>query len=194
MRDPEYAGVGRSAVAYVDGSYQHALGKFSCGVVLFLDGKELNLAEEYSDPDLVSMRNVAGEIKGAELAMAYCLTHDLRSWPSITITRESQAGVRENGGEKTGNHRLPEFLRSGIGQSCDPLLQSKGPHRRHLQRKSRSAGKTGTGLINSRENGLSYTEKSSIMNGMRKFTTTYYKLSSNGKFPEGNGFRQAVYQ
>ena len=29
--DPEYAGVGRSAVAYVDGSYQHALGKFSCG-------------------------------------------------------------------------------------------------------------------------------------------------------------------
>ena len=64
--DPEYAGVGRSAVAYVDGSYQHALGKFSCGVVLFLDGKELNLAEEYSDPDLVSMRNVAGEIKGAE--------------------------------------------------------------------------------------------------------------------------------
>ena len=42
--DPEYAGVGRSAVAYVDGSYQHALGKFSCGVVLFLDGKELNLA------------------------------------------------------------------------------------------------------------------------------------------------------
>ena len=26
---------------------------------------------------------------------------------------------------------------------------------------------------------------------MRKFTTTYYKLSSNGKFPEGNGFRLA---
>lgn len=26
------------------------------------------------------------------------------------------------------------------------------------------------------------------MNGMRKFTTTYYKLSSNGKFLEGNGF------
>ena len=29
------------------------------------------------------------------------------------------------------------------------------------------------------------------MNGMRKFTTTYYKLSSNGKFLEGNGFRLA---
>ena len=85
--DPEYAGVGRSAVAYVDGSYQHALGKFSCGVVLFLDGKELNLAEEYSDPDLVSMRNVAGEIKGAELAMAYCLTHDI---PELAIYHDYQ--------------------------------------------------------------------------------------------------------
>ena len=83
--DPEYAGVGRSAVAYVDGSYQHALGKFSCGVVLFLDGKELNLAEDYSDPDLVSMRNVAGEIKGAELAMAYCLTHDI---PELAIYQD----------------------------------------------------------------------------------------------------------
>ena len=29
------------------------------------------------------------------------------------------------------------------------------------------------------------------MNGMRKFTTTYYKLSSNGKYLEGNGFRLA---
>ena len=38
---------------------------------------------------------------------------------------------------------------------------------------------------------MSYTEKSSIMNGMRKFTTTYYKLSSNGKFPVGNVFRLA---
>ena len=187
--DPEYAGVGRSAVAYVDGSYQHALGKFSCGVVLFLDGKELNLAEEYSDPDLVSMRNVAGEIKGAELAMAYCLTHDI---PELAIYHDYQGIASWCTREwQAKNHRLPEFLRSGIGQSCDPLLQSKGPYRRHLQRKSRSAGKTGTGLINSRENGLSYTEKSSIMNGMRKFTTTYYKLSSNGKFPEGNGFRLA---
>lgn len=85
--DPEYAGVGQSAVAYVDGSYQHALGKFSCGVVLFLDGKELNLAKEYSDPDLVSMRNVAGEIKGAELAMAYCLAHEI---PELTIYHDYQ--------------------------------------------------------------------------------------------------------
>lgn len=145
--DPEYAGVGRSAVAYVDGSYQHALGKFSCGVVLFLDGKELNLAEEYSDPDLVSMRNVAGEIKGAELAMAYCLTHDI---PELAIYHDYQGIAKlvyeRMAGEKTGNHRLPEFLRFGIGQSCDPLLQSKGPHRRHLQRKADQLAKQALGL------------------------------------------------
>ena len=50
-------------------------------------GKELNLAEDYSDPDLVSMRNVAGEIKGAELAMAYCLTHDI---PELAIYHDYQ--------------------------------------------------------------------------------------------------------
>lgn len=71
-------------------------------MVLFLDGKELNLAEEYSDPDLVSMRNVAGEIKGAELAMAYCLTHDIPELAIYHDYQESQAGVRENGRRKTG--------------------------------------------------------------------------------------------
>lgn len=163
MRRPEYAGVGRSAVAYVDGVYRMQLGKFSCGVVLFLDGKELNLAEEYSDPDLVSMRNVAGEIKGAELAMAYCLTQRYpESWPSITITRESQAGVRENGRRKNREPSITGIFtiwhRPKLG---DPLLQSKGRHRRHLQRKSRSAGKTGIGLINSREN-ASHTPKNQV--------------------------------
>ena len=190
--DPEYAGVGRSAVAYVDGSYQHALGKFSCGVVLFLDGKELNLAEEYSDPDLVSMRNVAGEIKGAELAMAYCLTHDI---PELAIYHDYQGiaswCTREWQAKKQGTIDYRNFYDLASAKVAIRFCKVKGPYRRHLQRKSRSAGKTGTGLINSRENGLSYTEKSSIMNGMRKFTTTYYKLSSNGKFPEGNGFRLA---
>ena len=51
------------------------------------DWEHLILAEEYSDPDLVSMRNVAGEIKGAELAMAYCLTHDI---PELAIYHDYQ--------------------------------------------------------------------------------------------------------
>lgn len=67
------------AVAYVDGSYYHGSGRFSCGVVLFWNGKELHFKEAYSDPELAAMRNVAGEIKGAELAMKYCLEHEIAS-------------------------------------------------------------------------------------------------------------------
>lgn len=36
---------------------------------------------------------------------------------------------------------------------------------------------------------LSYGKKSSIIEDMSKFTTTFYQLSSNGKFPKGKGFR-----
>lgn len=67
------------AVAYVDGSYYHGSGRFSCGVVLFWNGQELHFKEAYSDPELAAMRNVAGEIKGAELAMKYCLEHGIAS-------------------------------------------------------------------------------------------------------------------
>lgn len=70
---------GPEAVAYVDGSYYHPDRRFSCGVVLFWKGREFHFKEAYSDPELASMRNVAGEIKGAQNAMEYCLKHGISS-------------------------------------------------------------------------------------------------------------------
>lgn len=67
------------AVAYVDGSYYHPDRRFSCGVVMFWKGQELHFREAWSDPELASMRNVAGEIKGAMKAMEFCLEHGIRS-------------------------------------------------------------------------------------------------------------------
>lgn len=67
------------AVAYVDGSFQVEIGKFSCGVVLFHKGEEYHFSQSYEDQELALMRNVAGEIKGAETAMQYCLDHQIRS-------------------------------------------------------------------------------------------------------------------
>lgn len=62
-------------VAYVDGSYNVANGQFSYGMVL-LDGKEeLKFHQFFIDEELASMRNVAGEIKGAEAAMRYAVEH-----------------------------------------------------------------------------------------------------------------------
>lgn len=58
-------------VAYVDGSFNAATGEFSYGVVMFHNGQEHTFSKSFSDPELASMRNVAGEIKGAEAAMEY---------------------------------------------------------------------------------------------------------------------------
>ncbi len=57
------------AIAYVDGSYNVATGEYSCGVVFMIDDEEIHMAQKGEDKELASMRNVAGEILGAELAM-----------------------------------------------------------------------------------------------------------------------------
>lgn len=65
-------------VAYVDGSYHNGTGEFSYGMVL-LHGPEaqteLTFYQKFTDTDLATMRNVAGEIKGAEAAMRYAVEH-----------------------------------------------------------------------------------------------------------------------
>lgn len=67
------------AVAYVDGSYNQATKEFSYGVVMFHDGKELHFSEKVEDAALAEMRNVAGEIKGAECAMRYAVAHQCQT-------------------------------------------------------------------------------------------------------------------
>lgn len=68
-----------NAVAYVDGSYNQATGKFSYGVVMFHNGKELHFSEKQDDKGLAEMRNVAGEIKGAQCAMRYAVEHGCKT-------------------------------------------------------------------------------------------------------------------
>ena len=67
------------AVAYTDGSYSVADGRFSYGVVLFLNKEKHTFSKAFADIELSSMRNVAGEIKGAEFAMSYCVEHGIES-------------------------------------------------------------------------------------------------------------------
>lgn len=71
-----------SAIAYVDGSYLHSDKRFSFGAVIFENGEEKHFKAAFSDFDLATMRNVAGEIKGAEFVMRYCVEHNI---PEITI-------------------------------------------------------------------------------------------------------------
>ena len=60
-------------IAYVDGSYSAKKQLYSYGVVVFYDNEKITFLEAESNPSLLSMRNVAGEIKGAELAMQYAI-------------------------------------------------------------------------------------------------------------------------
>lgn len=68
---------GDALVAYVDGSYNVATKEFSYGMVLLEAGEVIaKECEKSNDVSLAAMRNVAGEIKGAEAAMRYAKEHD----------------------------------------------------------------------------------------------------------------------
>lgn len=84
------------AVAYVDGSYDASSKAFSYGMVLFHDGKELHFSERFDDSGLAQMHNVAGELKGAEAAMRYCLENDI---PDITIYHDYEGIAKWCSGE-----------------------------------------------------------------------------------------------
>ena len=60
-------------LAYVNGSYNLATKEYSAGVVALWQGKEKTFSEKADDPSLKSMRNVAGEIMGAQIAMNYAV-------------------------------------------------------------------------------------------------------------------------
>lgn len=57
------------AVAYVDGSYNVKTGEYGCGVVFFYAGEQIEISQKGEEKELASMRNVAGEILGSQLAM-----------------------------------------------------------------------------------------------------------------------------
>ncbi len=66
------------AVAYVDGSYDVKTSSYSYGMVIFYDGQMLKASKKYENDKYAEMRNVAGEIKGAEAAMQYCMDNNIR--------------------------------------------------------------------------------------------------------------------
>ena len=68
-------------IAYVDGSYDDEKKLYSYGVVLIIGEKELHFSQKFDDsePEMLEMRNVAGEISGAKKAMEYCISNGYRS-------------------------------------------------------------------------------------------------------------------
>lgn len=67
------------AIAYVDGSYDDTIKAFAYGVVIFYDEIEEHFSSKMNNPELIEMRNVAGEIKAAEKAIQFCKDHGIKS-------------------------------------------------------------------------------------------------------------------
>ncbi|EOD00004.1 viroplasmin family protein [Caldisalinibacter kiritimatiensis] len=60
-------------IAYVDGSYDINTKFYSYGVIIFYKGEKQELYGRAQDKKLVNMRNVAGEITGAKVAINYAI-------------------------------------------------------------------------------------------------------------------------
>ncbi len=67
------------ATAYVDGSYDDSKKVFSYGLIIFVNNEEFRFCEKYDTINLISMRNVAGEIIGAQKAMEYCIDNGIKT-------------------------------------------------------------------------------------------------------------------
>lgn len=63
--------------AYVDGSYEQSLKTYGSGAILLYQGQEITLQKSGQDPELVDMRNVAGEIIAAQMAMEFAIDHNI---------------------------------------------------------------------------------------------------------------------
>lgn len=102
---------------YVDGSYNKITREFSYGMVVLKEDGEERFNRKFSDKELSSMRNVAGEIKGAEAAMQYALDHKL---PAIAIYHDYEGIARWCLGEwktnKEGTKAYKAFYDKACGQ------------------------------------------------------------------------------
>ena len=74
---------------YVDGSYCDK--QYAYGVVILTADKEIHLSGVGSDPEMISMQNVAGEVMGATAAIQWALDNSV---PEIVIHHD-YAGISE---------------------------------------------------------------------------------------------------
>lgn len=115
------------AVAYVDGSYDVVTHAFSYGMVLFYNQTEYHFSEKYTDSELAQMHNVAGEIKGSEAAIRYCLENQIKS---ITIYHDYEGIAKWCSGEweakKTGTIAYANYYKEASAKVQIHFVKVKG--------------------------------------------------------------------
>ena len=105
--------------AYVDGSYDAASGRFSCGVVMIRTDAEGNvrtreLSEAFDDPEAAKQRNVAGEIMGAKTAIDFCLRQGI---DEVSIYHDYEGIGKWADGKWKANNALTQGYRDYVAKA-----------------------------------------------------------------------------
>lgn len=82
--------------AYVDGSFNSMTNVYGSGVVILNGETEICLSDSGDDEEMAKMRNVAGEILAAKLAMEYACE---KGYPSVEIVHDYEGIARWCTGE-----------------------------------------------------------------------------------------------
>lgn len=106
---------GESLKIYVDGSYNAATKEFSYGMVVLNGEEEETYSRKFQDSELASMRNVAGEIKGAEAAMQYALDKGIKE---ISIYHDYEGIARWCLGEWKANKEGTKAYKNFYDRAC----------------------------------------------------------------------------
>lgn len=97
------------AWAYVDGSYNLKDKRYSYGMIIFDGENEYEFCKAFDNAEMVSMRNVAGEITGSMHAVKFCLERKIES---VTIFYDYEGIERWANGEwKANKEGTKEYAR-----------------------------------------------------------------------------------
>ena len=66
------------AYAYIDGSYDNRKKVYGSAVLLFVEGKKISHKFAGNQPELIKLRNVAGEIEAAKYVMQYAYDQGIK--------------------------------------------------------------------------------------------------------------------
>ena len=145
---------------YVDGSYHTVTEEFSYGMVVLRDGREETYYEKFSDPELASMRNVAGEIFGARAAMQYALDQEIEE---ISIYHDYEGIARWCLGEwktnKEGTKAYKAFYDEVSKQVKIHFVKVTGHSNDKYNDMADELAKAALGLVGTQEKVLDLVEK-----------------------------------
>lgn len=105
-------------IAYVDGSFQKELSRYSFGCVLLIpEGEIIRESGNGENPESLALRNVTGEMLGAMYAVKWC---EVNGYQAVKICYDYM-GIEmwATGGWKTNNsltQKYAEFMRKSAGR------------------------------------------------------------------------------